>query len=468
MKSINDSNNLGKCFKIPHNQLKPRHVARMQMMALLNNQYSELAVSLILRLHPKTVSIWNKRFQAGGGIQDLARSGRPPKITFDIVQKVIAFYCQQNPLPGCSSWSIRWMADYFQKHPDYLNISISASSIHRCLTSSKFRLYRRKYFLQICDPYFFEKMEKIIQIYKLDPEYLFCLDECTGLQALERTAPSLPADSSRPEYREFEYIRHGTVSIISILEKRTGKVYTECIPDHTSTTIITSVKKHATQFDPSKTLHYICDNYSSHSTKEFCQGIAELCNVPLPKLKTAYDRKQWLESDNKRIIFHFLPTHGSWLNLIEIWFSILKQKALSKKSFSSINHLENSILDFSETWNNHFAHPFNWKYTGEDLYDKVVSRLIRWLELEVSEMTIKFLEKQLKLMSNLHANHYSKIKKNLWINLRKTFNDKRKYILKIINTIDPEENKSAQLKREKVLTLHRTFVEQLVTTQEAA
>ncbi len=171
------------------------------MMVLLNNQYSERAVSLLLRLHQKTVSNWSNRFKSEGSIQDLARSGRPPRITFDIAQKVIAFYCQHNPLPGCSNWSVRWMAVYFQKHPEYLNMPISASTIHRCLASNKLRLYRRRYFLQICDPQFFEKMEKIIRIYKLNPEYLFCLDECTGLQALERIAPSLPADSNRPEYR---------------------------------------------------------------------------------------------------------------------------------------------------------------------------------------------------------------------------------------------------------------------------
>ena len=448
--------------------MQPRHLLRMQMMVLLNSQYSVLAVSLILRLHPKTVSFWNSRFKAGGGVHDLARSGRPSKITFEIVQKVIAFYCQHNPLPGCSRWSIRWMAVYFQKNPGYLGVSISASSIRCCLTSNKFRLYRRKYFLQICDPFFFEKMEKIIWIYKLNPEYLFCLDECTGLQALERTAPSLPADSIRPEYREFEYIRHGTVSIISILEKRSGKVYTECIPDHTSVTIINSVKKHAAQYDSSTTLHYVCDNYSSHSTEGFCQGIAELCNIPLPTLKTAHDRKQWLESDKKRIIFHFLPAHGSWLNLIEIWFAILQQKALSKESFSSTNQLENSILDFTETWNTHFAHPFNWKYSGEDLYDKVVCRLIRWLELETSQMTVKFLGKQLKLMNNLFANHHSKITGNLWIKLQRTLDAKREFVLKIINTVDPDETKNAQLKREEVRTLYLASIEQFDVSQKAA
>ena len=135
-------------------------------------------------------------------------------------------------------------------------------------------------------------MEKIIQVYQSDPEHLFCLDECTGLQVLERIAPDLPADTRRALYQEFEYKRHGTVSIISILEKRTGQVYTECIPDHVSTTLIECVKRHASRYQKSKTLHYICDNYSSHSTQEFCQGIALLCKTPLPILKSRDERKQ--------------------------------------------------------------------------------------------------------------------------------------------------------------------------------
>lgn len=402
------------------------------MMVLLNNRFRVSAISLMLGFHPSTVYRWNKGLKADDGIKDRVRSGRPPKITFDIAQKVIAFYCQHHPLPGCDNWSVRWMAIYFQKHPEYLKVSISPSSVHRCLASNRLRLYRRKYFLQICDPFFFEKMEKIIQVYKTDSKNLFCLDECTGLQVLQRIAPDLPPESNRPEYQEFEYKRHGTVSILSILEKSTGKVFTEPIPDHKSTTVIASVKKHARQFDSSETLHYICDNLSSHSTEEFCQGIAELCRMQLPPLKTAHDRKQWLESPNKRIIFYFLPCHGSWLNLIEIWFSILRRKSLSRKSFTSITQMEKHILTFTETWNTHFAHSFKWNYDGKDLYEKVVFRFIKWLELETSQMTVAFLEKQLKLMNNLFTHYHSKIKLDTWNKLQKTLIAKKNYIYNIV------------------------------------
>jgi len=157
-------------------------------------------------------------------------------------------------------------------------------------------------------------MEKIIDLYLNPPEYLFCLDECTGLQVLERIAPRLCAEGNKPELREFEYKRHGTISVFSILQVSNGKIFTDCIEDHTTITIIQSLKKHISKYDFTETLHYILDNYSSHSTEEFCQEIAGLCNIEIPELKTTIERRQWLESVGKRIVFHFLPFHGSWLN----------------------------------------------------------------------------------------------------------------------------------------------------------
>jgi len=280
-------------------------------------------------------------------------------------------------------------------------------------------------------------MEKILKVYKSSYKYLFCLDECTGLQALERAAPRLPAQDDRPEYLEPEYVRHGTVSILSILQVSNGHVFTDCIPDHKSSTIILSVKKHALQYDKSAELHYICDNYSSHSTEEFCMGIAELCDIDLPKLKTLEDRKQWLESPEKRIILHFLPSHGSWLNLIEIWFCILQQKALKDESFRSTIELMEYILSFNDTWNNHFAHPFKYTYTGQGLHEKVISRFTKWLQMESPQLNVKFLGKQMKLMFNLATKYWSKPKKEAWTTLKTTLLEKDDFIRGIIE-IDEE------------------------------
>jgi hypothetical protein len=387
-----------------------------------------------LGCHIKTVFLWKNRFHAGDGILDRPRSGRTPIIPSEVNHRLLAFYCQHNPLPGCTRWTIRWAEVYLQKHPEILQYPISRSSIHRLLNFNALKPYRNKYFLQICDPNFFPKMEKIIKVYNSSYQYLFCLDECTGLQALERKAPRLPAQGDHPEYLEPEYVRHGTVSILSILQVSTGLVFTECIPDHTSSTLISSVKNHALQYDRSAELHYICDNYSSHSTEEFCLGIAELCDIDLPKLKTAQDRRQWLESPKKRIVFHFLPTHGSWLNLIEIWFGILQQKSLKDESFLSTTDLKYRIISYNDTWNTEFAHPFKFSYTGKGLHEKVISRFTKWLQMQSPQLNVKFLEKQLKLMHNLTTTYWTKVKKNAWNILKTTLQERDNFIKGIIRT----------------------------------
>lgn len=409
-------------------------VFRLQLWVLLQHKIPETTISSVLGCHIKTVSLWKNRFHAGDGILDKPRSGRPPIIPSEVNHRLLAFYCQHNPLPGCSRWSIRWAEVYLKNHPEILQFPISRSSIHRLLNFNALKPYRNKYFLQICDPNFFPKMEKIIKVYNSFYPYLFCLDECTGLQALQRIAPRLPAKGDHPEYLEPEYVRHGTVSILSILQVSTGLVFTECIPDHTSSTLISSVKNHALQYDKSAELHYICDNYSSHSTEEFCLGIAELCGIDLPKLKTAQDRRQWMESPDKRIVFHFLPTHGSWLNLIEIWFGILQQKSLKDESFLSTTDLKNRIISYNDTWNTEFAHPFKFSYTGEGLHEKVISRFTKWLQMQSPQLSVKFLEKQLKLMYNLTANYWTKVKKNSWNILKTTLQERDDFIKGIITT----------------------------------
>ncbi len=275
-------------------------------------------------------------------------------------------------------------------------------------------------------------MEHIIQVYGSAYPNLFCFDECTGVQAIQRVAPTLPAGTNQPAYHEPEYIRHGAVSFLSVLNVRKGDVFTECIPDHTSPVILSCVKKHAEQFGPSEQLHYICDNYSSHSTELFCQGIADLCKIKLPHLKTAALRRQWLQLMDKRIVIHFLPTHGSWLNMIEIWFGILQQKAIKDESFSSKTSLCNRILDFTETWNVHFAHPFKWTYTGEGLHEKVIARFIRWLQIESPQMTPKFLEKQIVLMQNIAYTYWPKVKIDVWSFLEETLRQKQQFLKNIM------------------------------------
>ena len=328
----------------------------MQIKALLESFYSVPFIASTLRCHPQTVINWETRFANGETFEDKPRSGRPPLIPLEAKIRLTAFYCQHSPLPGCSRWSIRWAEKYLNNHLNIVGFSMSRSSLHRYLMAHALKPHLWKYFLPITDPYFFEKMENIIWLYLNPPKYLFSLDECTGLQVLERIAPDLDADGKLLKLIAFEYKRHGTVSLLSILEIAHGIVYTDCIDDHTSVTIIQSLKNHIAMYDPSETLHYILDNYSSHST-------------------------------------------------IEIWFAILKQKALKGESFSSVTACKETILNFTDTYNAEFSHPFEWSYTGDGLHEKVVSRLTKWIVAESTGLRFKFFEKQLHLMTNLVNNY---------------------------------------------------------------
>ena len=292
-------------------------------------------------------------------------------------------------------------------------------------------------------------MEHIIEVYANVSNHLFCFDECTGIQALQRIAPPIPATPHRPEYQEVEYIRHGSVSVFSVLEVSTGQVFTEVIEDHTAVTIIEVFKRHVSTVSSTETLHYICDNYASHSTLEVCEAIGALCGLSVPKLPRVEDRRKWLGSTDKRIILHFLPFHGSWLNLIENWFGIMKKYCLNGCGVRCKEQLSQNMLDFTSTWNQQYAHPFNWAYKGEDLRGKTVRKLTYWLQEQSSLMTGKFLGKQLALISRLIQDDCDKVLKQDWSRLGSALEEKHMYLSSIVESIDSATFKDTKAKTQE-------------------
>ena len=413
---------------------------------------------------------------------DHKRCGSVARFDFDVQARIIGFFCQYKTLPGYGRWTLSNALQYFQEHPIILGeeTRISRSSLHRLLTAHALKPHRSRYFLHISDPNFFQKMEKIIETYRTVSQHLYCFDECTGLQALERLHPDTSITPGKTALREVEYIRHGTVSIFSVLEVATGKAVTQVIPDHTSATVVAALKCHVQQVDNNnEQIHYICDNYGSHSTMEMCQTVAELCTVTLPNLPTVEDRRRWLGADYKRIVFHFLPFHGSWLNLIENWFGIL-QKGIYQRNVRSKDELAQTILDFTDTWNENYAHPFDWSYQGKELRGKTVRKLAYWVGEEATGMTAKVLSKQLDLMSNLLLQERCLVSKSDWEFLNTTIDEKSDYLEGVIRSINEIDFQKTMAKtevdrqkriREKIQmekqNLHKkvaTFRELLTTT----
>lgn len=252
---------------------------------------------------------------------------------------------EEHDYRGFSHYSVRDLARLLEGQGEI--ITISASTVQRILDNLVLKPHRFRYWLTQTDPDFQEKMEEIVNLY-LDPprnSRLLCIDEKTGIQALERLHPTLPMKPGMIERREFEYRRHGVVDLFAAMDVRTGKVFGQCYKRHSNVEFRHYLRAMRAR-DPESRWDLIMDNASYHTKEE----VIEWCKRQRPKIE-----------------IHFLPKHGSWLNQAEVWFSILSRKSLRRASVGSQREMRELIHRFINTWNEHFAHPFEWTYTGKPL-----------------------------------------------------------------------------------------------------
>ena len=418
--------------------------------------------SVFTETHIRTVQRWVFRAQQGHPLSDKPRSGRPRSFSESVRLRTIAVYCQQcPPLPGVHRWSLRDAQLYFKEHPESVGAAISRATIQRILIEHVLKLHRRQYYLQITDPDFFPKMEHIIDCYLHPPQYLYCYDECTCIQALDRLTPNLPASENQPVLEDFDYRRNGITDLLAFLNPATGKVDARCTPNHDRHVFCRFFKDHVRAHPSDAVLHYIMDNLSTHYHSDFCQTAAKLSGVPYSPLKSGAQRRQWLQSEHKRIVVHFVPFHASWLNLVEIWFGIIKGKCLSYDHFGSVNELRAAILAFVDTWNEFFAHPFNWSYTGDGLHVKAVRRFCTLLAIQTDQMDCKFLTSQLLLMSNLADNSLHLIPTGDWLKLISLAVEKDSYVTNIINA------ESKPRRRKKARQAYDRFVQSVILRKQS-
>lgn len=378
-------------------------------------------IAAMLEVSPGTAAAWEKRFVEGPNVWDAPRSGRNRIYGKDIEDRFIAFYCQTAPLKKCGRgrWSLRIAENELKKDDNSVGVSLSRSTMQRMLSRHALKPHLVRYFMQITDPDFFPKMEHLIELYLSPVEYLFCFDECPGLQILKRLAPDARPGDEGAALRwlsEFEYIRNGTMDVFAFLGVRTGKVNVECHGDHTKKTFIAVFQRHVSELPADVKIHYVMDNLDSHCSYDFCRAVAELSAIECPQeneLGSKDKRRKWLGSDDKRIIIHFTPFHGSWLNMVEIWFRIMGRMCL-KDSYCNPDQLRDAILEFAEIWSEDWAHPFNWSYDGTGLHQKAVQRFIGMLTHSASEMTLQLMTKESLLMVNLMNDYWEKVEPEYW------------------------------------------------------
>jgi transposase len=283
-----------------------------------------------------TVIKWRERFAAGGieGLADRARSGRPKAI--DDARIIAATLEPPPPSLGVTHWSSRLLARH---------LGISDATVARAWRAYRVQPWRAETFKFSTDPELKAKVRDVVGLYLDPPEnaIVLCVDEKSQIQALNRTQPILPLRPGLPERATHDYKRNGTTTLFAALEIATGVVTDRCYERHGKAEFLDFLKRVAKAY-PRRRLHIVLDNYHTHKHD---------------------DINQWL-AKHPRITLHFTPTSGSWLNLVEVFFSIITRQAIRRGSFDSVKDLIAAIRAFIDGYNDR-CQPFTWTKTAEEI-----------------------------------------------------------------------------------------------------
>jgi len=317
--------------------LTPQALAlRSQIVLAASEGRSNQEIAARLRIPEVTVGKWRRAFASSGmdGLHDAPRSGRPPKHSDEVWQRIKTRVCEQPK--AYSRWSVRTLAR---------DLGLPPSTVHEALVSARLQPHRVRTFTFSPDPEFEAKLLDIVGLYLHPPEnaIVLCVDEKSGIQALDRTQPGLPLRAKRPRTWTNEYVRHGTQALLAALEIATGRVIGHVKDRRTSKNFLRFMNDVVAAF-PNRGLHIILDNLNIHKN-------------------TAAQR--WLNR-HPLVQFHHTPTHASWANLIECFFSILGKQGLSQRVDRSKKSLRGFLLEYLTAYNE-TSGPFTWTKGPEQL-----------------------------------------------------------------------------------------------------
>jgi len=300
----------------------------------LDNQ----AVAKKLRCSKGMVGKWRSRFLQARleGLYDEPRPGAPRTVSDDQVERVVIQTLESTPR-GQTHWSTRELAKA---------TGLSRMTISRIWHAFGLQPHRSESFKLSPDPLLIEKVRDIVGLYMHPPEHavVFCVDEKSQIQALDRTQPMLPLRPGQLERRTHDYKRHGTTSLFAALDVKTSRVIGQLHHRHRSQEFRRFLDTIEANVPADCDIHIILDNYGTH--------------------KTAIIRK-WF-AKRPRFHLHFTPTYGSWINLVERWFAEITNKRIRRGIFRSVKELEAAIREYIDV-HNEDPKPFVWTRTADQI-----------------------------------------------------------------------------------------------------
>jgi transposase len=313
---------------------RAEEVRRAAIILGLASGQSALEVSRRERCSLNTVKLWRLRFQgerlSGLWSRHAGRKAEPGREKLEA--RIIDWTLHRKPGDGSTHWSSRKLA---------AALKIDHMRVARVWAKAGLQPHRRRHYMASDDPNFEQKAATVLGLYLHPPAHaaVFCVDEKTAIQALDRLDPVLPLSPGRAEAHGFEYYRHGTLSLYAALNTASGEVLGKTAARHTSLEFVGFLGEIVASQPPGREIHVIVDNLSAHKTKQVESFLAE----------------------HPQVHVHYTPTYSSWLNQVELWFSKIQRDVITRGIFTSKNDLHRKIMRYIREYNRH-AVPFKWTY----------------------------------------------------------------------------------------------------------
>src|SRR6187551_3633509 len=310
--------------------------ARRARLILLLEGHTWAEIRAKLDCSDSYIDRWSKRFAADRLSGLFARhAGRKRyKVSDRLEARVLAWTTKRKPADGSTHWSSRKLAAE-------LGGDISHMTVTRIWAKHALKPHRLEGYIASNDPDFEAKAADVIGLYLNPPQHaaVFCVDEKTAIQALDRLDPVLPLSPGRLERHGFEYYRHGTLSLYAALDVKTGRVEGKTTRRHTSADFIDFLTEVVAKTRWAKQIHIVLDNLSAHKTQAVQDFLAS----------------------NPQVQFHFTPTYSSWLNQVELWFSKIERDVTARGIFTSVTDLRRKLMRYIRKYNDS-PKPVKWVY----------------------------------------------------------------------------------------------------------